>query len=785
MPPTEVVMPQPWNGLRLPLLLALIWCTLMVALYMRSSREKDAHTNELALIQARTLYSQIVDTRAWNAAHGGVYVPESQYGEPNPWIPESHRTIALPNGKRMVLMNPAYMSRQIGERTSTHGSSFRITSHAPLRPENGSDLWETHALTRCIEGSREVFAFTRDEAGPRYRFMGALHTQKDCLTCHADNRVGDVRGGISVTLDAKPFLQAIRDQDNNLRWAFGLMGLTGVVGIGGGNALWRRKRLLAEERERMKSNFLANMSHDMRTPLTGILGMTELLEQPMNEAKRQETLRYLQLAGATLLEMVSDITDYAALDAGQIRLTDRPFDVRLALIRCLDLFHPQCRAKNLSLRLEVADDVPPLVHGDEFRLRQALGNLIGNSVKFTSKGGIRVRVTCPVDENTAQSGYTALRFAVEDTGVGIAPRDLHRIFERFERGSAPDEGYGGTGLGLSIAQDIALLMGGSLVVNSEPGTGSCFTLTLRFSPLPEGAAHCPREKPAYRSARARRSSGFNVLVGEDNAITTHYIDQALSRMGYEVRTAHDGQAVLQSLAEQDADLLILDMRMPIMDGLATARALRRLEHEEGRDPLPIVVLSASVSEEERRAFAVLDVEAHLLKPISARELNSVVASVLGSPAAPQSKPSPATPPAAPPDPGLAQKAQAVHNPPLAPIPAVEQEAMTPASLPVFDRAAALYDLDEDTALLHRLSALWLEEVEGQARLLLQAREQGDAATVHRVAHAWKNSAAVLHLRRLHSASAQLEKADPAQWDTLLPLVLQAEAEARSALRENI
>lgn len=728
-----------WKAVRLPLLLSCLWCLFMVALYQRGNAERDAHTTELALTQARTLYSQVLDARSWNAAHGGVYVPESEYGEPNPWIPEAQRTLALADGQRLVLMNPAYMSRQIGELSSVKGTSFRITSHAPLRPENASDIWETQALLRCVEGASEMFALARDGEKPRYRYLGALYAKKDCLSCHMGSVVGEVRGGISVSLDARPFLQAGEEQERNLRWAFGLMGLTGVVGIGGTSLLAWRRRMLAEERERMKSNFLANMSHDMRTPLTGILGMSDLLEHSQNEEQRREALRYLHLAGATLLEMVSDITDYAALDTGNVRLNACSFDVRQVLQRCLDLFEPQCRVKALYLRLHVEDEVPAFVTGDEFRLRQALGNLISNAVKFTAQGGICIRVSrglCPLQiyktsEGKATQGTAiepvralaaepcVLRFAVEDTGVGIAVQDQRRVFERFERGSAPSEGYGGTGLGLSIALDIAVLMGGCLEVESQVGQGSCFTLSLNFTVSPGEAQGS--ERHAACSAVLEDGGGLSVLVGEDNAITAHYLEEVLTRGGYITRRVGDGLSVLRELEQQRPDMLILDVRMPELDGLATARAIR----QQAGPPLPIVVLSASISDEERAAFAALEVQAHLLKPVGAKALLHVVGMALG---------------------------------------AQREEVL-------FDRPAALADMEGDAALLSKLGELWLAEVAERRVELLRACETEDAATVCRVAHGWKNSSAVLHLRRLHAFCARLEKAAPEEARLLVPQVL--------------
>lgn len=746
----------------------------MWILYERGSMEKDAHTHELALIQTRTLFTQILDTRAWNADHGGVYVPESDYGQPNPWIPEEQRTLRLQDGTRLVLMNPAYMSRQIGERTATHGAAFRITSHNPLRPQNASDLWETEALTRCIQGAPEVFALVDDKGTPRYRYMGALRTERHCLSCHRDNHEGDVRGGISVNLDAGPFLQAARDSTNSLGMAFGLMGFTGTAGIFGIGAAARRRRILEQEKSRLKSAFLANMSHDMRTPLTGILGMAELLESAGATKERDEALCYLRLASGTLLEMVNDITDYAALDSGTIRLVERAFSLPALLEHCLGLFRPQCAAKGLFLSLDLHPDAPCQVYGDDFRLRQVLGNLISNSVKFTERGGVRVEVR-PEEADAGLRGELRLRFSVRDTGRGIPAEEQGRIFDRFERGeSAQREGLSGTGLGLSIARDIVRLMGGKLTVHSAPGEGAVFSFVVRFQAVDAAltkdlasrtddesrlaglasspAATHPVEKGQSAFTRLPGTDGLQgveVVLAEDNTITAHFMEHVLTEAGCRVRRAADGASALHLLETQRADIILLDVRMPGLGGLETATRIRATA---GQEDIPIIVLSASISDEERQAFRRLGARAHLLKPVSAKALLQVVRGAVGKGANPVP-------------------------------PSEERDGPPRQNAKVFDQAGALSALDGDARLLRRLCGLWLDEAPRQWEALRTAAEQGDAETLRRVAHAWKNSAGTLRLDEVRGLCARLEKAEPEQWEELLRGLNAASEESLDALRE--
>ena len=714
----------------IPLLLSALWCLLLLVLLQRSMHNEESHATELARLQARTLCAQMLDTRAWNAAHGGVYVRESEYGAANPWIPEDMRRTTLASGERLVLINPAYMSRQIAERSSTKGARLRITSGKPLRPENRADGWEEAALRSINLGQHEVFNLVESVPGlQNFRYMTPLLAEKDCLYCHTNNKLHDVRGGISVTLEAAPFLQTIQEYNETLSYTYALMGLAGMLGIGSLSFAINRKRLLAEHKEQMSSAFLANMSHDMRTPLTGIMGMAELLQKETDEGKKRYACRYLRSAAAALLDMVTDITTHAALDTGRLLCAHQAFSLRTSLETCLELFRPSCAEKGLELDLKIADDLPPVLLGDEFRLRQALGNLVGNAVKFTERGGIRVEATGEIMNDNEYM----LHLQVRDTGPGIVPEEQTRIFERFARGSQGQmHSTPGTGLGLAITRELAGLMRGALSLESRLGEGSCFTLSLRCAlpahtedapvrPNATDAKNVSQETPA---APASPSAALRIVLAEDNKAGAYFFQEILRQAGHSVAVASDGLDALALLRHTPADLAILDIHMPGMNGLELAERIRK--GVAGVDPaLPIISITASQSEELQTRLRRLGVRIQAEKPLSAGQLLQLIGKAYGN--------------------NEMRKAQ--------------QRAEN-----VFDLAAALENVEGNHALLRKLAAVLLAELPLQQQALAQAMEQGIPAQVRYLAHALKNSAAMLQLQQIQAAGAALEHAALAQQD---------------------
>ena len=227
----------------------------------------------------------------------------------------------------------------------------------------------------------------------RYRYMAALPAKESCIQCHQDKKVGDVLGGISVSISAEPLFAAATERKRTTGLAFGIIGIIGMVGIGGATFQINRKKELAEAANRTKSAFLANMTHDMRTPLTGILGMTELLERETQDSRHRYLLANLRKATDSLLTVVDGIMRYSLLEADRQPTCCAPFSLRAELGACIAVLRPACASRDIRLSLVTDDTVPDRLVGDGFRLRQALGNLLGNAVKFTEKGSVTLRVT--------------------------------------------------------------------------------------------------------------------------------------------------------------------------------------------------------------------------------------------------------------------------------------------------------------------------------------------------------------------------------------------------------
>ena len=741
--------------LLVPVMLVGFWCVLLVGIYHWSLSGEERHARELALLQTRTLFAQIVSTRAWNAAHGGVLVPRGS-AEPNPYLPEGRQVVLTADGQQYIRINPAAMTRQISELLETSwGASFHITSLDPLRPSNAADAWEVEALNTFARGNLpEMFALDAADGTPRFRFMAPLRTETTCLPCHSKpgDVVGSLRGGISVSLDAGPLLAASADRQRDQGWAFGIVGLVGLVGIGGATLQISRRQALAEQANSMKSAFLANMSHDMRTPLTGIMGMVELLEADIASTSRARMcLQRLKAAAGNLLEIVTDITDFSCLDSGRVRLAPRAFGLRQALADCLRLYRYGCEAKGITLDLMVDDNVPDHLFADDFRLRQALGNLVGNGVKFTESGGITVHVRRETDA-PHNSETVALAFAVQDTGVGIRPDERERIFESFVQGDAAGRlRCGGTGLGLAISREIALMLGGDITVSSEAGKGSLFVLTARFGVL---AGDAPQA--VALPARGRTWQPYRVLVAEDNAVTSLYLREVLEQAGHTVTVVGDGAAALDALQRAPADVALLDVRMPGMDGIEAAARLRSGAVPGISPALPVVILTASAVGEERHRLQQLDITGCLVKPLGAATLLAAVDAAASGGAFPLE--------------GRCCGGQAVDvaedTTSVCDDAATVQAGNGEEALPMtqYDATAALADVGGNVTLLRMLVQAFLDDAPARLAALVASMQHGQTQDMLLAAHALKNGAGTLHLELLRARCAQLE--DTARAGTL-------------------
>jgi signal transduction histidine kinase/FixJ family two-component response regulator len=363
-------------------------------------------------------------------------------------------------------------------------------------------------------------------------------------------------------------------------------------------------RKAAEAAAEAKAEFLANMSHEIRTPLTGIIGFSDLLSEiPGLPDKAQTHVRRIVTSGKSLLAVVNDILDFSKLDAGHLELDPQPFDVATFFDDNLAFFGELAAEKGLTVASHIDDAVPPVLIADAGRLRQILANLMGNAIKFTKTGSIRVSVVYLTTQEL-------LKVAVADTGEGIQTDKLERLFTRFTQADGSvSRRHGGTGLGLSICKSLAALMGGEVRVASDFGVGSTFSFDIS-APAFDGALEALADAAAGDDLEIEPQ---NILVVDDLDVNRELIRALLEAIGHQVTEAVSGDDALSLVAADAFDLILMDLQMPGMDGFATARAIRRSKTVNATTP--IIALSANVLAEHIQASAEAGMNDHMAKPI--------------------------------------------------------------------------------------------------------------------------------------------------------------------------
>ena len=490
----------------------------------------------------------------------------------------------------------------------------------------------------------------------------------------------------------------------------------------------RLAREAAEAANEAKSRFLANVSHEIRTPLNGILGMTELvLGGELPDAER-EALGLVKNSADSLLVIINDLLDFSRIEHGQFAIEHLDFSLQDLLKQTLAPLAIKATGKGLQLHSSIDTRLPATFSSDPMRLRQILVNLVGNAIKFTPHGRI--------DINIHRTDEGRIRFSIRDTGIGIEPERQQAIFDPFTQADiSTTRLYGGTGLGLSISSQLVTRLGGKLCVESQPGQGSHFHFDL---PLATESINTSRpiqqlpdtNLPHHQAERAQTGS-LNILLAEDNPINQKVAVHFLALGGHRVVTAHNGHEVEKCLAQETFDLVLMDIQMPLMDGLQCTHRIRASETSQSRH-MPIIALTAHASASERDNCLANGMDGFISKPFSRHALLAEINRVMSQAATPD----------------------------------ISSNTPIPGSN-LYDRDQALDMLGGDCELLRELSEVFLRETQSTMQQIGRAQTDRDAQGLSRAAHTLKSSlGAVGALRVMATAQALENQAAIAAWSDI-------------------
>jgi len=372
----------------------------------------------------------------------------------------------------------------------------------------------------------------------------------------------------------------------------------------------------ADAANRAKSQFLANMSHEIRTPLNGVIGVAQALARTDLDEQQREMLDLIHSSSRTLQTLLSDILDLARVESGRLELGDEPYDLARAVEEAAQLYAAAARDKGLQFFVEVAPEAKIWAHGDAVRLKQILTNLVSNAVKFTASGFVSL---------TVDAGPQGLRFVVQDTGIGFDAETRDRLFSRFEQADGDiTRRFGGSGLGLAISRELAAMMGGGLGCESEPGGGAAFILTLPLRAAEAPAAPTQTVAPSGASALADNSRRLRILVADDHPTNRRVVELILDQEAVDLVSVEDGAQAVEACRAAVFDLVLMDMQMPVMDGLTATREIRLHEVAMGVPRTPVVMLTANALPEHIAAGMDAGADRHLAKPFSVDALLAMV-----------------------------------------------------------------------------------------------------------------------------------------------------------------
>ncbi|MFC1467332.1 response regulator [Verrucomicrobiota bacterium] len=614
------------NVYTLGILLFILWSLIICSSLIWNNCHHNWSLEETLKNVAKSHFEKDVLYRRWNAINGGVYTTISEMTAPNPYLSTKERDITTPGGQKLTKINPAYMTRQVHELTKNKlNIQGHITSLTPIRPQNVAMPWEADALRSFERGAEQYSSITVIDGIECLRFMQPLITEKGCLKCHAVQgyQLGDVRGGISVTVPTESFRANYRGILRSIYVGHGIVWLIGTIGIFTSTAYRKKQQLIqrqyesflrearesAESANAAKSEFLSNMSHEIRTPMNAVLGFAEVLKGKETDHQKLHWVELIHSSGKTLLTLINDVLDLSKVEAGKLELQYGAVSLDSLLDDLTLIFAKKAEDKGIYLKGNVSPDMPIAIL-DEMRLRQILINLIGNALKFTDHGFIRLDASCTFYDKTRSS--MALTIQVQDSGIGIPKDQQGKIFESFGQTSGQKTAkYGGTGLGLSICQRLVELMGGTIRVDSEEGKGSTFIIELHD--IEVASTEGLSEKSTSESIQFAPAT---VLLVDDIDYNRELLRINLEQWGLGILEATNGLEGVKLAHKHKPDLILMDMKMPVMDGYDATRTIK--SDAELKDIPVIAVAAYAFAQDEAKISELCD--SYMQKPISANNL---------------------------------------------------------------------------------------------------------------------------------------------------------------------